>query len=854
MEAHMSTSRPAFLTTFSLLLSIVFLTGGCSTEILAMFGLADPVVDVHAFKFDVVAREYVLNSTRVPESEVMRDLPGQLCARCHQTQTQDVMESAHYVWSGRNSNVLFPGGGAHGMIDRACGLPATTGLINYTNDIHLDECGKCHVGRFLPLMEGAFASSFAQMNVPNPQQQAHNIVAAGVDCLICHAETYRSYPENPMGQVAGYAPDDGSSPVESGYARVCRDDTDFNNDGQPDPLLDMDGDGVLDTPLMQDRDGDGVPETPWPTLAQDRRFASVATVGLTKDDNCLRCHEHARTGYKRGTLYREGYDVHAGSAALAEIAGGEGRSCVACHTVSHHKFKRGDTVGGDLMVTDYPVGSAENQLGCVSCHPTDSLPKNNVHSERHLAAMACETCHIPYASGITYSMFGHGGQMSFGRNSDGYDTKVVTEDMMVTTHGDDSDVDNDWAAYKVRPTLTWFNGKVSFLAQSLSVRGTPGARITPFKPMANGMIFDARFFDGVMTGNAAMGGAYQYNAHAMYRFFANGSNAEVFAALDMLDMTPDEVREITLNDFFSTDQNRQAMALMQIFPNLVYFDKTTYGYEHYLIASNQPWDANGDGIVDEGAPFLFDMLAGANAGLRAFQGFNGPMGLPADYEWYPSYTDPSQTITMKVPDGTLIKMFLGLPGMNLPDAEKPAYYQAIANYPSYSNGITVGGHGVAPKEQALGYGDSCRTCHAAGGVMTNPTPVTSTVIRDVPGMGPLEFPVYRWRYYNMHRLVDLGLTTTNEAINAGQANVDIRDNADYVRQSDTQIVVNYLNPAGENSYRAADSNEALMGANLTSSDLTWHGGEWMPVLEPEVEMKTAYESLGYTKDEILILD
>ena len=31
------------------------------------------------------------------------------------------------------------------------------------------------------------------------------------------------------------------------------------------------------------------------------------------DAACLRCHEHARTGYKRGTLYVEGHDVHAGS-------------------------------------------------------------------------------------------------------------------------------------------------------------------------------------------------------------------------------------------------------------------------------------------------------------------------------------------------------------------------------------------------------------------------------------------------------------------------------------------------------------------------------------------------------------
>lgn len=849
----MSKRRIEFLASFILLNSFVFLTSGCSTELLAMFGLANPVVDAHAFKFDVVSKEYVLPGTRVPEADVKRDLSGQLCARCHQSQVDDVMASAHYTWTGRNDNVFFPGGGAHGMLDRACGLPATTALINYTNNVQLDECGKCHVGRFLPVMEGAFASSFAQMDVPNPQEQAHNIVKAGVDCLICHAETYRSYPENMPGKRAGFAPADGASPAPSGYARVQRDDTDFDGDGQPDALLDMDGDGVADTPLMMDADGDGMPETPWPTIAQDRSFASVATVGLTKDDNCLRCHEHARTGYKRGTLYRPGYDVHAGSAKLAEMAGGEGRTCVACHTASHHKFKRGDTVGGDMMVADHEIGSPENELGCTSCHPRDSLPTDNFHVAKHLDAMACETCHIPYGSGITYSMYGHGGQISFGRDADGYDTKVITADTMLTDH-ESGDVDNDWEAYKVMPTLAWFNGQVSFLAQSLAVRGTPGAKITPFKPMANGMVFDARFFDGVMKGNSAMNGAYQYNAHSMYRFFAQGNNAEMFDALDMLDMTPDAVRNVTLNDFFSTDPDRQAMALMQIFPNLVYFDKATYGYEHYQIANNQPWDPNGDGIIDAGQPFFFDMLAASNAGLRKFQGFNGPMGMAADYQWYPPFDDASQTITMKVPDGTLIKMFLGMQGMNLPDDQKPAFYQAIANYPAYSNGVTLGGHGVMPKEKALGYGNTCRTCHAEGGVMTHPVPVTSTVIRDVPGMGLLEFPVYRWRYYNMHKLVDLGVTTTNEDVVAGAANVDVRDNTDYVRVSDQQIVVNYLNPAGEGSYRRADSDDALAGTGLSAGNVTWSGGEWMPVLEPEVQMKATYEVLGYSRDEILILE
>ena len=296
---------------------------------------------------------------------------------------------------------------------------------------------------------------------------------------------------------------------------------------------------------MMDRDGDGTPETPWPTVAQDRSHAAVASIGQTTDHTCLRCHEHARTGYKRGTLFRPGHDIHSDSEAVAALAGGGDRHCVACHTASHHKFVRGDHVGGDLMASDYEVGSDANQLQCTTCHDTSALPQP-IHMARHLDKIACETCHIPYTSGITYSVYGHGGQLNFGRDADGRDTKIITADHFLDGHTDD-DVNNDWLAYRTRPTLMWFDGNVSFLAQSLAVRGAAGAKITPFKPMANGMVFDGRFFDGeMMTYNPDAGAAAMFNAYSMFRFQTGGSNADIFAALDFFDLSPDDVRSVTL--------------------------------------------------------------------------------------------------------------------------------------------------------------------------------------------------------------------------------------------------------------------------------------------------------------------
>ncbi len=454
--------------------SLWAMVAGCSPNSQDDAAAVGGLVDVHLFQYDPANQQYVLGPVTVSEASFKRDT-NQLCGRCHLQQVQDLKNSVHFKWASANDLILFPGGGVHGMIDRACGLPASTALINYTSDVQLDECGKCHTGRYLPLMEPFFAASFQQMGVPNADQQAADIVDGGLDCLICHAAKYRSVPADKANlKLAAYAPEGGESPTQAGEARCTHDDTDFDGDGQPDPLIDTDGDGVADAPLMQDRDGDGQPDTPWPTVAQDRSFEAVASIGKTTDETCLRCHEHAETGYKRGTPFRAGYDVHAASDAVAAIGGGDDRHCVACHKVDHHKFRRGDNVGGDMMSTDYPIGSKENQLGCTTCHDPSSLPQT-IHFASHLDKIACEACHIPYTSGVTYSLWGHGANLTFSRNAKGQDTKLITLDAYLND-GTDQQVNDDWNAYKTYPTLMWYNGQVSFLAQSLAVRGSRGAR------------------------------------------------------------------------------------------------------------------------------------------------------------------------------------------------------------------------------------------------------------------------------------------------------------------------------------------------------------------------------------------
>ena len=161
-------------------------------------------------------------------------------------------------------------------------------------------------------------------------------------------------------------------------------------------------------------------------------------------------------------------------------------------------------------------------------------------------------------------------------------------------------------------------------------------------------------------------------------------NAEVFSALGLLGtvednffniivqgQTPEEVRTTTLDGLMAMDRpDVQTMAMMQAFPNLMNFSKTAYGYEHYLVSSalaGSAADADGNGVIDEFAPYLFEMFdddpgnpGAVNAGLMEFKGFNQPMFLPPDYDWYPPFEDVSDVATMKLPDGKFMKLFLGM--------------------------------------------------------------------------------------------------------------------------------------------------------------------------------------------------
>lgn len=770
------------------------------------------------------------------------------CLKCHQKTVDEIKQSAHFRVASPSNFVMFPGGGAHGMFDRACSLPGSTGLINFKGSAaEGNECAKCHISRYMPGSENMIAKALKMhgMNAKAAQKKAKFIVDGGIDCAICHAKTYKMYPKGNKDHAAyaklfeKKAGQPGESPSPIGYPRYGH---------EPDPNgLDFNGDGKPDKDVTQDRS----PE-------------AILSMGATTTEACLRCHEHDFSGFKRGMPFDAEFDVHA--AAFKDE-----NKCTKCHKTTHHKFQRGNNVNGDFATTDY--GHENEHLGCTSCHKKGGSapePTGDIHSDVHLAKMACETCHNPMSHGITYSVWTDGIQMAFGRNAKGMDTKLYTLDALINDEmnpkighkAGKEDMINDLKAYAVRPVYMWFNKKVtngqpgtSFLAQPLATFGDKGVKITPFKPMGNGLIFDARYFTHRGPKDFAKNKAgVPYSLYSMYNFYANSKNADIFKAFGLLGnkkygiggMTPDAVRHVNLmKDIANFSKPAlQAMAFMQIFPNLVYFLKPAFGYGYYVVYKGEDsFDKNHNGIIDPGFKGFFDMFKAANAGLMAFMGYNPLFNLKKNYSWYPKFKKPDDLVTIKLPDGSLMRMYLQLKDAMADSDPGKMHPKRWEYYPAFSNGITLG-HAIAGSKtmyKPLG-SNGCTDCHSAKGVFMQPVPVAKTVkVGPFKKFGNMSFqmPVYHWVYYNARKLVKLGLKTEDDDVVAGKTSVDILDKPEYMRYSKKTFVLNWLNPTG---YVKATSSKMLpKGVKMMRN-----GGDWVAVMEPVVKTMTNWQILGYT--------
>lgn len=335
---------------------------GYSRELISRYD--DPAVSVlSAPALEAAERRSGLNHIRRFRQAGIRSYKGpETCVGCHREiriadgkggyelvdLRENLTRTSHFTFAPMTGFSTYGFNGERvdnfplGKLDRACGVTGTftwTGwavtVENSRGEVFSEGCGQCHiVGQYGPV-------SGAMM----PGYTATDAEFAATDCLVCHAAEY-----------------------------------DMNS-----------------REVVQDDNG----KTRW---NHDRRLIAAMSVGRPGNETCLRCHQHnlggdtylpnpaiagmgrdrprlAHRGAKRGTPFGADWDVHAAA----------GLQCLDCHVSRGHKIARG-TRGVDLVANDLPGV----EVSCENCHGAKphSKGKKSAMYNRHIAKIACETCHI----------------------------------------------------------------------------------------------------------------------------------------------------------------------------------------------------------------------------------------------------------------------------------------------------------------------------------------------------------------------------------------------------------------------------------------------------------------------------
>lgn len=190
-------------------------------------------------------------------------------------------------------------------------------------------------------------------------------------------------------------------------------------------------------------------------------LAAARAVGKPTSEMCLRCHLGTGGGpnAKHGVAPTSGeVDVHVA----------KGLGCVDCHRTTSHR-----TAGGaDVKAQEAP----EVTVACANCHQGRIHGgKNGPVLAKHLARIACQTCHIPAIA------------------RDAKFPTVVRRDWMKPVlnektglYGPTNVVAND-----VRPEYRWWNRKMTSPPEPVGDISDPSAKIFPWKRATYNVVSDA---------------------------------------------------------------------------------------------------------------------------------------------------------------------------------------------------------------------------------------------------------------------------------------------------------------------------------------------------------------------------
>ena len=341
--------------------------------------------------------------TTLPDAHDLCTTPytgPEVCVQCHEQEAVDMHGSVHYQQNGptdfvTNINGL---GGERGFDFAATGINTYCG--SHENSPRF-TCAGCHVGN------GRFPMAQAEFEQLSPGSQAYHDQLANIDCLTCHQEQYRRFPN--------WINADGLVDIPNLFEDLVLENVALDTNGD---LISAPGNqvvrsGLAGIPVVDPVTLDfefapaGGPGSLSFELPADSPFApmsittevAVQTVHRTTRQSCLSCHAGAAgaNGAKRGDLTSLhaspdiGLDQHMSPA-------GANLTCSDCHTVigdngeSHRVRGR----GLDLRPNDVAGRFTCENSGCHGGTPHATTQLN-----RHTAKVACQTCHIPtYGKGI----------------------------------------------------------------------------------------------------------------------------------------------------------------------------------------------------------------------------------------------------------------------------------------------------------------------------------------------------------------------------------------------------------------------------------------------------------------------
>jgi len=226
---------------------------------------------------------------------------------------------------------------------------------------------------------------------------------------------------------------------------------------------------------------------------------AARNVGMPTRRNCGYCHffggggDAVKHAGLDSTLEKttKKHDVHMGTKA----SGGQDMSCQTCHRTAEHRI-----AGASSMMAHY-----DSRVACIDCHSGDRAPhrtsKNGLILNGHLAAVACETCHIPiFAKGQATKMSWNWSDVGKNLNpEEQFDKETFARKKGSFTWG-----------MNVVPVYAWYNGTIERYMVGDKIK-EPGKPVIMTKPVGSIVDRKAKIYPyKYYTGDQPMDVKYGY--------------------------------------------------------------------------------------------------------------------------------------------------------------------------------------------------------------------------------------------------------------------------------------------------------------------------------------------------------